>query len=187
MRRYVHVLVSGAFMLLGCGVAYSQNWAVGVNMADMLNLGTVSVGASVATGRHLTIDGAAAINPWTFNKGQCNQMQNKQQTYSLGVRYWPLNVYSGWWVSGELQFREYNSGGIISSKTEEGDMAGIGIGGGYSLMLGRHLCLDFGLGLWGGYKRYDIYACTNCGKRIDYGSKWFILPDELIIALVWIF
>ena len=52
-------------------------------------------------------------------------------------------------------------------------MGGIAFGGGYSLMLGEHINLDFGLGLWTGYQKYVTYACPQCGKVVDSGEKWF--------------
>ena len=157
------------------------------DVADMINLGTISVDGAVATGQHITINAEAAVNPWTFHKGGVDQFQNRKQVYSLGVRYWPWNVYSGWWISGAAQYREYNYGGITDNKSEEGDMGGIVFGGGYSLMLGEHINLDFGLGQWTGYQKYVTYACPQCGKVVDSGEKWFVMPNNLKLGLIWIF
>lgn len=85
------------------------------------------------------------------------------------------------------QYQEYNRGGILSQKTEEGDAFGLSLGGGYSLMIHENLNLDFGLSLWGGQKTYVTYACPSCGKILDKGSKWFFLPNELRVAIQYIF
>ena len=71
------MLLSG---ILFCGTASAQRWAVGVDVADLINLGTISIDGAVATGQHITINVEAAVNPWTFHKGETDQFQNRKQT-----------------------------------------------------------------------------------------------------------
>ena len=59
--------------------------------------------------------------------------------------------------------------------------------GGYSKMLGKHLNLDMGIGFWTGYSRYVTYACPSCGRITDNGNKLFVLPNDLMVALSYIF
>jgi hypothetical protein len=166
----------------------AQDWSVSTNAMDYVSLGTMNAEASMATGRHISINASARINPWTFHKGDpSKQMQNRQQTYAVGVRYWPWHIYSGWWMSGMAQYQEYNRGGIISATTEEGDAYGLSIGAGYSLMLHEHWNLDFGLSLWGGQKTFVTYACPSCGKITEKGAKWFFLPNDLRVSIAYIF
>jgi hypothetical protein len=166
----------------------AQDWSVSTNAMDYVSLGTMNAEASMATGRHISINASARINPWTFHKGDpSKQMQNRQQTYAVGVRYWPWHIYSGWWMSGMAQYQEYNRGGIISATTEEGDAYGLSIGAGYSLMLHEHWNLDFGLSLWGGQKTFVTYACPSCGKITDKGAKWFFMPNDLRVSIAYIF
>ena len=171
--------------------AYSdsaQKWSVSTNIMDYVSLGTINVEGSVATGRHLSVNASARVNPWTFFKGDNNkQMQNRHQTYAVGVRYWPWHIYSGWWFSAAMQYQEYNRGGIISQSTEEGDAYGLSPGAGYSLMLHEKLNLDFGFSFWTGQKTYITYACPSCGRITDKGSKWFIMPNEVRVAIQYIF
>ena len=187
MRKITFLLAIATAILLNCNNASAQRWAVGLDVADMINLGTVSIDRSVATGQHITINAEVAVNPWTFNKGREDQFQNRKQVYSLGVRYWLWNAYSGWWFSGDAQYREYNYGGITDDRSEEGDMGGLALGAGYSLPLTEYFNLDFGVGFWGGYKIYVTYACPQCGKVIDSGGKWFIMPNNVKLGLVWTF
>ena len=127
-------------------------------------------------------------NPFTFDLGEGKEdARNRQQTYLAGVRWWPWNVYSGWWLGGKMQYQEYNTGGIFSRKTREGDRYGAGVAGGYSYMLGRHLNLDFGIGLWGGMDRYSVYECPVCGVTSSSGAKFFILPSDIMVALSYVF
>lgn len=72
-------------------------------------------------------------------------------------------------------------------ETEEGDAFGAGVGVGYSVMLSDHVNMDVGAGLWGGYKRYTVYRCPSCGRIMDEGQKWFILPNEAILSLIYVF
>ena len=166
----------------------AQNWSVSTNVLDYVSLGTMNAEVSAGVGRRVTIEASARVNPWTFHKGDpSRQMQNRHQTYALGMRYWPWHIYSGWWISADAQYQEYNRGGIISQKTEEGDAFGLSAGAGYSLMLHEKLNLDFGLTLWAGQKTFISYACPSCGRITDKGSKWFVMPNEIRVAIQYIF
>lgn len=165
-----------------------QNWSISTNLMDYVSLGALNAQGSAGVGRRVTIEASARVNPWTFHKGDPDkQMQNRHQTYAAGVRYWPWHIYSGWWVSGMAQYQEYNRGGIISQSTEEGDAFGLSLGAGYSLMLHEHINMDFGLSFWTGQKAYVRYACPSCGKITENGSQWFIMPNELRVAIQYIF
>lgn len=185
MKRFYLILLA---VLATCTTASAQNVSVATNLVDYVNLGTINGEVSVGTGRHVSLNASARINPWTYHKGDpAKQMQNRHQTYALGFRYWPWHIYSGWWISGAGQYQEYNRGGIVSQRTEEGDAYGISPGAGYSLMIHENLNLDFGLSFWAGQKTYIAYACPSCGRIVDKGSKWFIMPNELRISLQYIF
>lgn len=166
----------------------AQNWSVSTNVLDYVSLGTMNAEVSAGVGRRVTIEASARVNPWTFHKGDpSRQMQNRHQTYALGMRYWPWHIYSGWWITADAQYQEYNRGGIISQKTEEGDAFGLSAGAGYSLMLHEKVNLDFGVTLWAGQKTFISYACPSCGRITDKGSKWFVMPNEIRVAIQYIF
>ena len=162
-------------------------FAFSQNLADYLFLGTLNAELQYSIHRSWTLLGGARYNNWTWRHRQESQFEARQQTYYLGVRWWPWYTYSGWWVGSRMQFQEYNRGGIFSPETEEGDAYGVGLSGGYSLHVNRWLNVNFGLGAWGGLTRYVSYACPYCGKRTGEGTKGFFLPDELLIALELIF
>lgn len=185
MKRTLTILT---LLLTFAYSASAQKWSVSTNIMDYVSLGTINAEGSVATGRHLTVNASARVNPWTFFKGDNDrQMQNRHQTYAAGVRYWPWHIYSGWWFGAAGQYQEYNRGGIISQKTEEGDAFGLSLSAGYTLMLHKWVNLEFGAGVWGGQKAYTTFACPKCGKIEDSGRKWFVMPNDLIVALVFIF
>ncbi len=58
---------------------------------------------------------------------------------------------------------------------------------GYTLLIHKSLNVDFGLGLWGGIKKYSVYACPKCGVVESEGAKGFVMPNDVIISLVYVF
>ena len=194
MRKLV-ILISSLFLF--AAAASAQTWAVAVNAADAIDLGTIGLEGSVAVGQHWSIHAGAKVNPWTFSKHDTwnglfsepdpDQKQDRKQVYAIGARWWPWNVYSGWWVGAKAQYQEYNHGGIITKTAEEGDAFGAALAGGYSMMLKEHWNLDFGLGVWGAWTKYRKFAYPENGKITEEGHKWFFLPNEVILSLVYIF
>ena len=166
----------------------NQRWSIGTNLIDYANFGTINAEGSVAVSRHITINAAARYNPWTFRKYEREtQMENRVRQASLGVRYWPWHVYSGWWLGGRAQYQEYNRGGIRRPLTEEGDAFGVGLSFGYTMMVNKHLNMEFGAGVWGGGKSYVHFEYPRYGKVLDTGTTWFVMPNDLLVSLVWIF
>ena len=188
MKRLSLLIVAAFAALLPQTIRAQQKWAVGTNVIDYVNMGTLNVEASLAVGKHITVNADAKVNPWTFHEGdRDNQRQNRSQTYSAGIRYWPWYAYSGWWISGKARYQEYNRGGFVSRDTEEGDAFGASLGFGYTMMLGHNVNLDFGVGVWGGRTVYTSYACPTCGRVTGQGAKWFVMPADIMAAFVFIF
>ena len=171
-----------------CLSASAQQWAVQTNLVDYANFGTLNIEGAVAFDQHWSATAAAKLNPFHFQrKGE--PLSARQQLYAAGVRWWPWHVYSGWWAGSKLQFQEYNRGGLdaVDKTTREGDRYGVGLSGGYSYMINPHLNIDFGLGFWAGWDRYTTYSCPVCGLVMDKGERAFILPNDLLLALVYVF
>ncbi len=187
MKRIIVFIVVGLLSLSGaeCG---AQRFSVSTNLLDWAALGTMNVEGSYSISRRFSITAGARCNPFTF-RGSVpeKQFQLRQQSYSLGVRMWPWHTWSGWWFAGKARYQEYNSGGLRSRKTQEGDRAGLGVYTGYTHMLGPHFNIEFGLGAWGGMDFFRTYSCQVCGETTDEGKKPFILPDDLMISLVYVF
>lgn len=149
---------------------------------------TFNIDASYAVSRHWSLVAGARYNPFTFNAGDPErQFQYRQQSYSVGMRLWPWHIWTGWWFAGKMRYQEYNTGGIISPSTVEGDRFGAGLYCGYTHMLTSCLNLEFGLGLWGGMEKSRRYDCPACGLRQASRNGFFIMPDDFIIALVYVF
>lgn len=171
-----------------CQISSAQKFSLSTDLLGYARLGTMNMEASCALSRHWNLLVGARYNPFTFNAGDPDrQFQYRQQSYSVGARLWPWHVWSGWWFAGKLRYQEYNRGGIISSATEEGDRFGAGLYCGYTHMLATHLNLEFGVGFWGGYAKYRRYSCPVCGPVMQSGYKVFLLPDDFMISLAYVF
>ena len=187
MRKYFKVLLSLLFILIAHN-SYAQKYSVSTDLLNYARLGTMNVDFSYALSRRWSLTAGVRYNPFTFRKGDPQkQFQDKQQSYSLGLRVWPWHIWSGWWFAGKIRYQEYNTGGIISPVTEEGDRFGAGLYSGYTHMLTSRLNIEFGVGLWGGMAAYRKYECPVCGPVVQEGNKFFIRPDDIIIALVYVF
>lgn len=179
------ILLIAALLLAGV-VLRAQEFSVSTNFADLANLGTLNVEGSYGFNRHWTLMAGVKYNPFSYRSGD-TAFQRRQRLFSAGSRWWPWHIYSGWWVSGKLQYQEYNNGGIRSEETTEGNRFGAGFGGGYSKMLTKWLNFDVGVGFWAGYDIYTVYTCPTCGQIVSNGRKCFILPNDILISLSFIF
>ena len=175
------IFLAAVLLLCSLPALRAQRFSVGTNAVDWLSLGTLNAEASLALSQRYSIHVGTELNPWTFHAGDRDrQVQMRQNSYWAGMRWWPWHVYSGWWAGADLRYSVYNGGGLIRREAEEGSAYGIGLYGGYSIMLNEYWNLDLGGGIWGGYKRYTRYACPLCGVTLDEGEKAFILPDARI-------
>ena len=186
MRKYA--IVVSVLMLTTALPSFAQKFSLSTNVLDYACLGTMNLDASYSLSRRWSVLAGVRYNPFTFNEGNPEeQFQYRQQSYSLGARVWPWHIWSGWWFAGKLRYQEYNEGGIISRKTEEGDRFGAGLYAGYTHMLSAHFNLEFGVGLWGGLASFRQYSCPVCGLTMSSGNKFFLRPDDVMISLVYVF
>lgn len=158
--------------------------SISTNVVGYANLLTLNAEGSVPVSRRWTVNAGLKYNPFAFGK---EKFRNKQQAYYAGMRYWPWHSYSGWWMSGKIQYQEFNAGGLGRAETSEGDRVGLGLGAGFAYMVGKHFNVEFGASLWGGMEWFTTYSCPVCGDLEQSGRKFFILPCDVIIAISYIF
>ena len=183
MKR-IYLIVVAAF--LSYVELSAQKFSISTDLLGYAALGTVNLDASYALSRRWSLVAGVRYNPFSFSSDE-GQYQMRQQSYSLGARLWPWHIWSGWWFASKIRYQEYNMGGIISPETEEGDRFGAGLYSGYTYMVSRHFNMEFGLGFWAGLDKYRIYSCPTCGITLQQGDRAFILPDDLIVSLVYVF
>lgn len=186
MRRYLFVMAA-VFVALSSYKAQAQRFTLSTNLMDYACLGTLNIESSYSVSRYWSLTLGVEYNPFTYKKDTENQFQLRQQSYSFGARLWPWHTWSGWWMAAKVGYQEYNFGGIFSRETEEGDRAGIGLYAGYTHMIDTHFNIEFGLGGWGGLDWFSRYSCQQCGLLQMSGRRWFVLPDDIMIALVYVF
>lgn len=187
MKRFAIILAVAAFAISSLK-SEAQTVSLSTNLLDYACLGTLNADVSYSLSRRWSVTAGARYNPFTFRKGDPDkQFQLRQQSYSLGARLWPWHTWSGWWFAGKLRYQEYNSGGIRSLETREGDRFGAGLYAGYTYMLTSHLNIEFGLGLWSGLDVYRCYSCPVCGVTLESGKTHFVLPDDIMISLAYVF
>ena len=177
-----------ATLLLGCHCMYAQKFSVSTNLLGYAALGTLNADVSYSASRRWSFVAGARYNPFTFRAGDPErQFQLRQQSYCIGARLWPWHSLSGWWFSSKIRYQEYNSGGIFSRETQEGDRAGLGLYVGYTQMLSSHFNIEFGGGLCAGADFFRRYSCPVCGQTLSAGTKVFVMPDDLAVSLVYVF
>lgn len=180
-------LLSVFFAAFCCIPAAGQKVAISTNLADYANLCTINIDVSLGLDRHWSINAGADYNPFTYREGTSRQFQHRCLSLSVGGRYWPWHINSGWFAGGKAQYSIYNYGGLTSRITEEGRSYTVGIYAGYAIMLATNFNLEIGLGILGGFKMYTKYGCPACGKVLSKGGKMFIYPDNLLIQLAYVF
>jgi len=183
--KKIGVTVAVALFAMG-GMCGAQDFAISTNAVDYLNFGTFNAEMSYSVARHWTATAGFKYNPFVFGETGA-EFTNRQRSFAAGARYWPWHVYSGWWFSGKVQWQEFNIGGISSRQSREGGRIGAGAALGFTYMLGKHVNLDFGAGLWTGYEDYTVYQCPVCGLTKEKGKKFFVLPNDVAVALSYIF
>lgn len=188
MKHLKPILVL-AVLLACCGRGHAQEMSLSTNVLGLANLGTMNMEASWGFSRHWTANVGVRYNPFTFpgREGVADRMQARQRTVAVGGRFWPWHIHSGWWLAGKAQYQEYNMGGILEAETSEGDRIGGGLTGGYTYMLSPRFNLEVGAGVWAGYETYTTYACPECGRITGRGDRPFVLPNELLLGLVYVF
>ena len=174
-----------AGLLLSSGVS-AQNFSVATNVLDYVNMGTMNIEASCGIARQWTLSAGMKYNPFSYT-GESGTYALRQRSIDAGARFWPWHIYSGWWMAGKLKWQEYNQCGIKTPRSTEGDRFGGSLSAGYTFMLHTHLNLDVGFGLWGGYDRYTVYDCLKCGRVVDRGTKNFVLPNDILLTISYIF
>lgn len=188
VNSFKRILLCIALATLSSLSIKAQKFSVSTDLLDYACLCTLNADFSYAFSRHWSVVAGARYNPFTFRKNDPQrQFQLRQQSYAVGVRFWPWHIWSGWWFAAKLRWQEYNQGGIISRSTTEGDRFGGGLYAGYTYMLTPHFNVEFGVGVWSGADIYSRYSCQTCGLTLDHGRRLFVLPDDVMISFAYVF
>ena len=146
-------------------------WALSLNLADAALLGTAGGSLQWGPSRHISVENSLRLNAFSFRDAT---LYDQRQTFTTAVRWWPWHIYSGFYVRASAQVETARRKGIPFFSEGAGEAYGAGLSAGYSLLLSRHLNLEFGAGFWGGRLR-------PAGTE---NRRWFIAPDGLTLAIV---
>ena len=152
--------------MAGIGGLKAQDVALKTNGLYWLTT-TPNLGLEIAASQKVTVDLAAAYNPWTFK-------DDKKMRFWLiqpEVKYWLCEKFEGHYVGVHLHGAQYFGG--FSDKRYDGYLAGGGLSYGYDWILSPHWNLEASVGigyarLW--YKESDRTYCEKCyeTKNTDY-------------------
>lgn len=183
-----------------CGRLSAQDLSVGVNVAELANLGTLNVSLGYAVSRHWSVELEGRVNPFSFtvlddaarhedvarnvNRGAFNRVES----VSLGVRWWPWYFESGAWVGLRARGASYDRAGFIYGKERcKGVGFGACVGGGWALMLSKDLSLDFGILGWAGWRSERVFPDFFYEDKYSNREGFFVSLDEVMVSLVFCF
>jgi hypothetical protein len=178
--------VSAAVGLFLWATVCAQNYSLTTNVLDYIDFGTLNLEASCGIARQWTLSAGVKYNPFSWGEGR-TEKADKQRSLEAGARFWPWHIYSGWWLAAKAQYQEYNIGGFVSPETREGDRVGGALSTGYTYMLGPHFNIEAGTGIWAGRDWYKRYSCPTCGRTIDQGKRTFVMLNEVLLGLSYVF
>ncbi len=189
-RRHLLNFAVGCCLILSQSITNSllaQKVHISTDLLGYANFGTINGEIGLALSRHFSVYMNGEYNPFEYKLSGPGQINNRRVSAAFGGKYWPWHIYSGWFLSGQAGWIKYNVGGLFSRTTYEGWAGGITLAGGYALMLGPDINMEFGAGVMAGYADYIKYACPSCGKVSGAGKRLFIAPDNVIVQLSYIF
>lgn len=166
--------------------SWAQKISVSTNLFEWGRLLTYNGELGISLSRHFSIHAGGLYNN-TVKPFEDKHyiIQDRQMAFYAGTRFWPWYVNSGWWVGMKGQYRQMNVSGIWRPAYECGDGVGAGLNGGYAIMVGKHLNIEFGASFWAGkYLNYTLYDCPFCLNVRQSEPKWFAAPDDIYISLV---
>lgn len=167
----------------------AQRFAVGANIVDLADYGTLNVEAGYSLSQHFSVVGGVKFNPWDFST-ESDAVYKKLFAAYAGARYWPWYTNTGLWFQAKGQYADYSITGTWRHALDEGRAAGIGVAAGYSFMLNRFLNLEFGLGAWAGKLfMHNLYECADCSRlrESESGPRGFVDLDNVSVTLSYIF
>ena len=163
-------------------------WAVSTNVLGYADFGTINAEVQYALNRHFSLSSQAKVNAWVYGKDPDKELMNKKSVVSLGVKYWPWYVYSGWWARPFIQTEGYTYANLYKNMpADRGNLYGVGVSIGYSLLINKWFNIDFGAGLWGGYQTYAKYENASMKTITQSSSQAFIKPAEVSVAAMFVF
>lgn len=193
-RRFPKLLASLA-MVFAVLPATAQEVAIKTNLLYDATA-TVNLGAELKVAPKWSIDLSGNINAWSFSHGQ----RWKHWLVQPEVRYWLCDATSGHFFAAHALGGQFNFGHLgfahdilgikfsdLRDQRFQGWYTGVGVGYGYSWILGKHWNLEAEIALGWVYAHYDIFECEGCGRKTGKGHKNLFMPTKAALNLVYVF
>lgn len=163
-------------------------WALSTNLLGYADLLTLNLEFQYAVGRHWSLAMSGKSNGLTIKKGEENQIMDRKIVASVGAKYWPWYVYSGWWFSGFMRTENFSQSNLTKNMGfRSGDSYGAGVSAGYALILSKWFNLDFSVGAWGGYRTTSTYEFPDLEHSAGRSSKAFIDIADICVSAMFVF
>jgi opacity protein-like surface antigen len=173
----------------------AQDWAIKTNIVYDATA-TVNLGVEVGLAPKWTLDISGNFNAWSKNEAT----KWKHWFAQPEARYWFCDRFSRHFIGVHAITGAFNFGGInnnisflgsdfsvLKDKRYQGYAYGAGVAYGFAFMLSEHLNLELEVGLGYMYLDYEVFNCSNCGRRIGYGDHHYVGPTKAAVNLVYLF
>ncbi len=160
------------------------------NLFDWVDFATINLDFGMPVAQRWSLVAGAKFNPWTFKptKGDYTEVYNHQMSFSLGARFWPWYVNSGWWACAKVQYTDYAITGVWRPALDTGKGVGLSLSVGYCLMINKHINLDFGGGFWAGRMfKHTVYQSIRRMEVREDGPMNFIAINDITIGIQYLF
>ncbi len=182
-HRFALRVMESVLVVLALGLHHplrAQDISVKTNGLYWLTT-SLNAGVEIGISPKMTLELAAAYNPWTFKN-------DKKMRFWLAqpeARYWFCEKFEGHFVGVHLHGAQYFGG--FKDKRYDGYLAGGGFTYGYQWILSPHWNLEAALGI--GYARlwYKESPRIPCLKCYENKHQNYFGPTKVAISFIYLF
>lgn len=168
----------------------AQEWALKTNLLYWAALGTGNLELEKAIGPRSSLQLQVGYNPFTYSDNK----KLKHVSIMPGYRYWFCDVFSGHFLSTQLEYAHFNAGNVrfpfglyrgLRDYRYQGDLGAVGIGYGYHWILSPRWSIEAEVAIGLAYARYKQYECVTCGSLLGTENKVFLKPNKIAVSVVY--
>lgn len=194
-RKLSFCLLFALLFLGGPSRACAQDWAVKTNLVYDATA-TANLGVEIGLAPKWTLDVSGNLNAWSKN----DKTKWKHWLIQPEARYWFCDRFSRHFIGVHAIGAAFNFGSIqnnisflgtdlsvLSSKRYQGYAFGGGLAYGYAFMLSKYINLELEAGFGYLYLDYEMFKCSDCGRKIGEGTHHYVGPTKAALNLVFLF
>lgn len=179
MNKLLKLQAFAAFFFVSTTFAYAQRASAST---DLLKWGALSpnIGLDIVISEHSSFNIEASFNP--FSHTYTKDIGFKHISFSPEYRYWFKRPLYAHYIGVHALASAYDI--KLSKDNYKGQVFGIGVGYGYSFLIGKRWNLTPYIGIGYGYAGEYIPASTSTSSKMSYSFKPVI--TRLGLSLVYI-